>query len=169
MSLFTPDYYVDRITDLTKEFLDQKGIRGIILDVDNTLTHHNSQQVEQEVLDWLAQRKEDGFRLMIVSNNYEERVKPFAARLGLDYISFGCKPLTKGYTQACRKMGLPKSQVAAVGDQIYTDILGGNLKGVYTILTVPFQLETSRGFRIKRRLEKIHIKKYRRLHPEHKG
>lgn len=163
MSIFTPDFYVNHITDLTGDFLAQKGIRGIILDVDNTLTLHNSQMVKQEVLDWLEERKKDGIKLMIVSNNYEERVKPFADRLGLDYISFGCKPLTKGYTQACRKMGLSKNQVAAVGDQIYTDILGGNLKGVYTILTVPFELEDTRMFRIKRRLEKIHIKKYHKL------
>ncbi len=163
MSLFTPNLMLNNVTDIDLDFLESKGIKGIILDVDNTLTMHNSQEVHKIVLEWLQKMKDNSIKLIIVSNNYEERIKPFADKIGLDYISFGCKPLTKGMTQAVKKMGLKKEQVAIVGDQIYTDILGGNLKGLYTILVVPFELENTTFFKIKRRLEKLHINKYNRI------
>lgn len=163
MSLFTPNLMLNNVTDIDLDLLKSKGIKGIILDVDNTLTLHDSQEVQQIVLDWLAKMKENSIKLIIVSNNYEDRIKPFANKIGLDYISFGCKPLTKGLTQALKKMNLKKSEVAMVGDQIYTDILGGNLKGLFTILVVPFQLENTTLFKIKRRLEKLHIDKYNRI------
>ncbi len=167
MSVFTPKLCLDKVTDITPELLRRNGIKGIVLDVDNTLTLHGSQEVKQEVLDWLAWMKEEGFLLTIVSNNYEKRVRPFAQRLDLEYVSFGCKPMTKGFTQACKKFSLQAKEIAVVGDQIYTDILGGNLKGMFTILVVPFELETGWTFRLKRSLEKIHLRKYHRLHKEH--
>ncbi len=162
MSVFTPDLCLNQVTDITLELLKKYQIKAIVLDVDNTLTLHNSQEVRQEVLDWIAQMNRAKIPMTIVSNNYEKRVKPFAERLGLQYVSFGCKPLTKGFTQACHQFQLPKHQIAVVGDQIYTDILGGNLKGMFTILTVPFELENGFLFAVKRRLEKIHLKKYHR-------
>jgi HAD superfamily phosphatase (TIGR01668 family) len=167
MSVFTPKLCLEKVTDITPELLRKNGIKGIVLDVDNTLTLHGSQEVKKEVLVWLENMKKEGILLTIVSNNYEKRVRPFAQRLGLEYVSFGCKPLTKGFTQACRKFSLRKEEIAVVGDQIYTDILGGNLKGMFTILVTPFELETGWTFRLKRSLEKIHIRKYRRLHGEH--
>lgn len=166
MSVFTPDLYLDNITQVDISLLKRHNIKGVILDVDNTLTLHNSQAVEQMVLDWLKEMKDQGIGLTIVSNNYEARVRPFAEKLGLDFVPFGCKPLTRGISIACKRLGLPKEQVAMIGDQIYTDIMGGNLKGVFTILVKPFQLEDSLLFRIKRRLEKIHIRKYHRRHGE---
>lgn len=162
MSLFTPKLILNNVTDIDLNFLVSKGIEGIILDVDNTLTIHNSQTVEKRVIDWIKTMKENNIKLIIVSNNTEERIKPFADKLNLDYISFGCKPLTNGLTKAINKIKLKKEQVAIVGDQIYTDILGGNLKRIFTILVVPFELENKLSFKIKRRLEKIHINKYNR-------
>lgn len=164
MSVFTPDLYLDKVTDITLQLLEEWNLKGIILDVDNTLTFHDSQEVGEPVLNWIAQMKQAGVPLTIVSNNNEERVKPFANRLGLQYVAFGCKPLTRGFTKACKQFGLKKQEIAVVGDQIYTDILGGNLKGMCTILTVPFQLEDAWQFRLKRKLEKIHIRKYHRIH-----
>lgn len=163
MSLFVPNLMLNNVTDIDMEFLQSKGIKGIILDVDNTLTMHNSQEVHKIVLNWLESMKEKKIKLTIVSNNTEKRIRPFAQRLGLDYISFGCKPLTKGLTQAVKKMGLKNHEVCIVGDQIYTDILGGNIKGLFTILVVPFELENTFFFKVKRKLEKLHIDKYNRL------
>lgn len=163
MSLFVPNLMLNNVTDINLDLLKDKGIKGIILDVDNTLTMHNSQTVQQIVLDWLENMKQNGIKLTIVSNNSKKRIKPFANKIGLEYISFGCKPLTKGLTQAIRKMGLKNKEVAIVGDQIYTDIVGGNLKGLFTILVVPFELENTFLFKFKRRLEKLHIDKYNRI------
>ena len=158
MSIFTPNLYLHRITYLTPERLQKYHIRGIILDVDNTLTHHGSQEVTQEVLDWLSLMKQHKLKLTIASNNYDKRVKPFAQRLGLDYIAMSCKPMTFAFTKACKKFNLPKNEVALVGDQIYTDILGGNLKGLFTVLVEPFEVESGRFFQIKRKLERFHLR-----------
>lgn len=161
MSVFIPDLYLNNVTEITLDLLQSLGIKGLVLDVDNTLTLHNSQEVLDAVLDWLALMKQSGILLTIVSNNNEERVKPFAKRLGLHYVAFGCKPLTRGFTQAAKQFKLPVEQIAVVGDQIYTDIVGGNLKGMLTILTVPFQEENNAFFKLKRKLEQIHIQHYR--------
>ncbi len=162
MSVFTPDLMLNNITDIDRSLLDRHHIKGIILDVDNTLTFHNSQEVQQIVLDWLDDMKRQGIKLTIVSNNNDKRIRPFAQRLDLEYVAFGCKPLTRGFTKACKRLGLNRKEIAVVGDQIYTDIVGGNLKGMFTILVVPFQLENSFPFKVKRRLEQIHINKYNR-------
>lgn len=162
MSIFTPNLYLNNVTEITPELLQKHGIKGLVLDVDNTLTLHNSQEVLNMVLDWLDDMKQSGILLTIVSNNSEGRVKPFAKRLKLHYVAFGCKPLTRGFTQAAAQFNLPAEQIAVVGDQIYTDILGGNLKGMFTILTVPFQEENNTFFKMKRRLEQIHIRHYHR-------
>jgi HAD superfamily phosphatase (TIGR01668 family) len=164
MSWFTPDLILHRITDIDMDLLNQHGIRGIILDVDNTLTFHGSQEVDPSVLEWLDQMKQQNIDLVIASNNYEERVRPFAQRLGLDYLSMSCKPMTFSFTKACKRFHLKPSQMAIVGDQIYTDIVGGKIKGLFTILVEPFEYETGWFFKFKRRMERIHIRHYERLH-----
>ncbi|MGN0623078.1 MAG: YqeG family HAD IIIA-type phosphatase, partial [Oscillospiraceae bacterium] len=100
-----------------------------------------------------------GIKLMIVSNNHEPRVTPFAKQLGLDFVCEGAKPLTIGYTKAMKKMGLDKKNVAAVGDQIFTDVLGSNLKGIRSIFVFPIEPETSLPFRFKRACEKPFLPK----------
>jgi HAD superfamily phosphatase (TIGR01668 family) len=82
-------------------------------------------------------------------------VEPFAKKIGLDYISLGLKPLPFGYLRAIKKLNVKKSEAAIVGDQIFTDVLGGNLVGMKTILLTPIKLEDSYGFRFKRWLEKF--------------
>lgn len=162
MSVFTPNLYLNSITDIDLSLLKTYGIKGIVLDIDNTLTLHNSQDVLEEVLNWISLMKKSGIALTIVSNNSEERVRPFAKKLGLKYVSFGCKPLTAGFTKACKQFLLDTKEIAVVGDQIYTDILGANLKGMFSILVVPFQLENSAFFKFKRKMEQLHINKYYR-------
>lgn len=162
MSIFTPNLYLNNLTDITLDLLQEHGIKGLVLDVDNTLTLHNSQEVLQAVLDWLEQMKQAGILLTIVSNNTEKRVAPLAERLDLLHVSMGCKPMTMGFTKAQKQFNLPYSQIAVVGDQLYTDILGGNIKGMYTILTVPFEMENGILFKLKRKIEHQHIKKYHR-------
>ncbi len=103
-------------------------------------------------------------KMMVLSNNTKKRVAPLAKELGLDFISFGCKPLTVGVSRALRKMRLPRKSVALVGDQIFTDIIGGNLRGVGTVLVEPFHLEDKRSFKIKRKLESVVFKRdYRKV------
>ena len=166
MSIYTPDLYVSKITKVTPELLQRHHLRGLILDIDNTLTHHNSQQVGQDVLDWIQQMRAQGIALTIVSNNNRPRVTPFAAKLGMDFVANGCKPLPFGMKKAVARLQLPKEQIAVIGDQIYTDIVGGNAAGLFTILVEPFEQENGWFFALKRRLEAHHLRHYHRLKEE---
>ena len=162
MSVFQPNLILKDVTHIDRALLKANGIRGLILDVDNTLTTHDSQMLRDDVLLWIESMKAADIPMVIVSNNNHERVKPFAENLGLDFVSMGLKPLTVGFTKAQKKLALPVQEIAVVGDQIYTDILGGNLKGMFTILVHPMLLEDGWSFKIRRHFETIHIRAYRR-------
>lgn len=151
---FKPTYVFDKVNDITAEFLQKKHIKGLMLDLDNTLTTHNNPIVPQSSLDWIESMKAAGISLMIVSNNHAPRVTPFAEQLGIDFVCEGAKPLTIGYSRAIKRMGLKRKEVAAVGDQIFTDVLGSNLKGVRSIFVFPIKPEESLPFRFKRAVEK---------------
>lgn len=157
--LFKPTYVFNNITEITADFLNKHNIKGLILDLDNTLTTHNNPNPPQSSLDWLDKMKKSGIKMMIVSNNSAERVTPFAKALGLHFVPNGRKPLTFGYTQAIKEMGIHKKSIAAVGDQIFTDILGSNLKGIRSLFVFPIEPETSLPFRFKRACEKPFLPK----------
>ena len=157
--LFKPTYVFNNVTEITADFLNKHNIKGLILDLDNTLTTHNNPNPPQSSLDWLDKMKKSGIKMMIVSNNSAERVTPFAKALGLHFVPNGRKPLTFGYTQAIKEMGIHKKSIAAVGDQIFTDILGSNLKGIRSLFVFPIEPETSLPFRFKRACEKPFLRK----------
>ena len=133
--------------------LEKLGVCGLLLDIDNTLTTHDNPVPAAGVEAWVAGMQAAGISLCLVSNNHPPRVEPFAKRLGLDFVCEGKKPLTKGYREAVQKMGLSRKEVAAVGDQIFTDVLGANLFGVPCIFVFPMEMEKTRFFRFKRRME----------------
>ena len=157
--LLKPTIVLNSVLDITKDLLDSNDIKGLILDLDNTLTTHGNPTPAEGVLDWIATMKEEGISLMIVSNNRHDRVRPFAEVLGLDFISDGRKPLAFGFKKAQIKMNLHFDNIAIVGDQLFTDMLGANLKRVKTIFVFPFELEKGFFFKIKRRIEKPFLPK----------
>ena len=158
--MLTPEYLFKDITHITPEFLRQQGIRALLLDVDNTLTAHGSQQLSQPVADWLEQMKAQGVRMVIVSNNLRRRVEPFARQLGLEYISMGCKPLPGGLARARHLLGVSRGQVALVGDQLFTDRLAGWLYGIRVLVVQPMTRDIKKGILFRRKLEKPFIEKY---------
>ncbi len=158
---YKPDYVFNTVAEISLDFLQQEGIKAIILDLDNTLTTHNNPIPDPDRLVWFNEVKDSGMPMIIVSNNHYERVKPFADALGLDFIPDGRKPLTTGYNKAVKRLGLPKSQIASIGDQIYTDVIGSKLCGIKSIFTFPIKLETGFWFRVKRALEKPLLPKRR--------
>ncbi|MBD5093829.1 MAG: YqeG family HAD IIIA-type phosphatase [Subdoligranulum sp.] len=160
MRLFAPTALFRRVTDITPEYLHGHGIRALILDVDNTLTAHGSQELPGDVEAWLQQMRKEGIRLVIASNNMPKRVAPFAKRVGLAYQAFCCKPSPLGLARARRAMGVPRSAVALVGDQIFTDSLGANLYGIPMLLVRPMQKDTKPTIRLKRMLEKPILARY---------
>ena len=159
MSIFYPTLLRNRITDITPEDLRALGVTGLLLDVDNTLTTHGSQELPPEVDRWLKSVAAKGFLPTVVSNALPKRVAPFARKIGLRYIAFACKPLPIGFLRAAKRLGLPKSCCAVIGDQAFTDILGARL----CIQVLPIRLEEHKPLmRLKRRLERGILARYRR-------
>ena len=113
--LFHAKLALRSVCDITPELLGKLGVRGLLLDIDNTLTTHDNPTPAPGVEGWVAGMQAAGISLCLVSNNHPPRVEPFARRLGLDFVCEGKKPLTKGYREAVQKMGLSRKEVAAVG------------------------------------------------------
>ena len=156
----TPEYLFSGAAAITPEFLKEKGITALVLDVDNTLTGHDSQQLPEAIRDWLDRMRPAGIQLAIASNNNEERVRPFAQSIGLDYVAMSCKPLTFGLARARKKFGVPQRQMAIVGDQLFTDRLAGTLYGIPALVVQPMYEDFKKGIRFKRRLEKPFLARY---------
>ncbi len=155
---FKPDIKLDRITEISVALLNKYNINALILDVDNTLSTHHGQVLTDGLEDWLKEMRENHIALTILSNSTSKRLEPFAKKIGLDFISIGLKPLPFGYLRALKKLKSKRKNTAIVGDQIFTDTLGGNIAGVKTILLTPIKPESSLRFRMKRQNEKILIK-----------
>lgn len=162
MSLFHPTLLKNRITELTAEELSAMSVKALLLDVDNTLTKHHSQELPEDVAAWLADMKAAGIGLMLVSNSKEPRVKPFAQRIGLPYVHTSCKPIPFGFRRAARTLDIPLKECMAVGDQVFTDVLGAKLAGVRVAQLIPIEPESGWTFRFKRRLERPIVASYRR-------
>lgn len=157
--LFKPTIWVKNVFVINEDFLNERSIKGLILDLDNTLSMHGSPAAEEGVTEWLSEMRRLKIKMLVVSNNTNKRVRPLAKELGLSYIAWGCKPLPFGIKKAAKVMKLPKKNLAVVGDQIFTDIMGGNLSGITTILVEPFYLEKGLGFKIKRKIESVVFKR----------
>lgn len=141
-SLFHPDLWVGSVTDISIAPLEAQGIRGLILDLDETLVAAIEHTPTPEVEAWI-ERMKGAFSLYILSNNRcSERVRHVAARLKIPFSHRARKPLRQGFDVALVAMGLQPEQVAIVGDQIFTDILGGNRLGAFTILATPIAPES---------------------------
>ncbi len=153
--IFKPKIWIRSVLSIDRDFLEKNGIDALILDLDNTLSLHGDPAAEEGVPEWLDKMRELGVKMRVVSNNTNKRVAPLAEKLGLEFTANGAKPLTTGLNRALKALGTDRKRTAVVGDQIFTDILGGNLAGMPTILVEPFRLEKGLFFRIKRGAENL--------------
>ena len=156
--LFKPHLKLNRITDIEKRHLDMLGVNCLLIDIDNTVSTDHGTELVKGLLEWIDKMRGEGVKLYILSNARGSRVMPFAEKIGLDYIGLAMKPLPFGYWRGVRRSGGKLRSTAIVGDQIFTDILGGRLSGVKTVLLTPVLLEPQLSFRIRRRLEKAVFK-----------
>lgn len=132
--LLRPNIKLDKITDISVDILKKYNITALILDVDNTLSTHHGQVLTDGLENWLKNMRENNIKLTVLSNSTKKRLDPFAKKIGLDYISLGLKPLPFGYLRALKALGTKRKNTAIVGDQIFTDTLGGNFVGLNTVL-----------------------------------
>lgn len=134
---FLPDEHVKSILDIKPEDLKKRGIKGIITDLDNTLVEWDRPSATPELIKWFEQIKKHNILVTIVSNNNESRVKEFSDPLRIPFIFQARKPLVRAFNKALSQMGIKKEEAVVIGDQLLTDVLGGNRSGFHTILVVP--------------------------------
>jgi len=153
LAVLLPTLAVKHVTDITSEMLYAMKVKGMILDVDNTLSRHGCPIPFEGSVEWTYEMRSAGIKVMIVSNNFKKRVSEFAAKYDLPYLYRAFKPMPKGYKQAMHYLHLPPKEIVVVGDQIFTDILGANLVGMKSILLTPKDLEHSFSFCVRRKIE----------------
>lgn len=132
MNLFKPDAYFPTIHDINLISLYEQGIRLILTDLDNTLVGHNDPLPTNEIIEFKNEAEKLGMKVVVISNNKEKRVKPFSDKLQVEYISRAKKPFKSSYKKFLKDYD--RKEIAIIGDQLLTDILGGNRMGFYTIL-----------------------------------
>ena len=153
MAIRMPTLATKHLLDVTPQMLRDLNVTAVLLDIDNTLSHHGAPIPFDGVVDWTKAMTAAGFQLMIVSNNTKERVTPFAAKFGLPFIWRACKPLPIGYLKAAKALHVRHRETVIIGDQIYTDVVGANCIGMRSILVEPAEHENGWSFRIRRHFE----------------
>ena len=159
MKLLYPDLYLESIYHLNFKKLNEKGIKGIITDLDNTLVAWKDKELTKHLETWFQDVNSRGIKLCIVSNNKNTRVHHFAKKVGLPAISNANKPRRKAFKKALETLDLPPEEVAVIGDQIFTDVLGGNRMGMFTILVVPIDEKEFICTKILRMMERFILRK----------
>lgn len=137
MKKINPNIYIKKVEDITIELLLKNKIKLLILDVDNTLIDYY-EKLSESIENWSKEMKGQGIKLYILSNtNNKEKVEKVANKLEIPYKNFAMKPLKKGFLTIQKEVNIKSENIAVVGDQIFTDILGGNRCNFFTILVEP--------------------------------
>lgn len=141
MSLsFLPQIMTEKLTDVTPEMLQSRGVTFLMLDFDNTIVPYTADEPTQEMEQWLQEMLASPIGLCVVSNSKRNRVVDFCAARGIACITHSRKPFSKGIIQCRDRFDLDLSHTALAGDQIYTDVLGANCAGAVSILVRPIHL-----------------------------
>jgi uncharacterized protein len=159
VDILRPDGRAVSLIDIAIDRLWDRGWRGIILDLDNTCCAYHQPELAPGVATWVAHAHERGFRIVMVSNNFTERVAAVGAQLGVATVPNALKPLPFGFLHALRLLGTPHRQTVVIGDQIFTDVLGGKLLGLRTVLTEPIVSHDFPLTRVLRFLERLVYKR----------
>lgn len=154
-----PTIFVDTVFDIDLKTLKDSGIKAFIFDIDNTLARYADALPDEKTVNWLNKLQDMGFGVFFASNNNFKRVKGFADSVNIPYKARAMKPLGVYLKRACRSMGVLPKETALVGDQLFTDVWGGNWLKMYTILVKPISEVEDRFVKFKRRFEKRILEK----------
>lgn len=139
--IFCPHRMVDSVAQISAEELKAQGVRGVILDLDNTLVLWHQEEMTAEITQWVEELKAAGLKLCILSNSVlGSRSQRIAERIGCAFVRQAAKPSRQGFRKAMQAMETDPAVTAIVGDQMFTDILGGNRSGIYTIMVKPMHV-----------------------------
>lgn len=154
LSYFCPTIYVNKVTDIDKDWLQKHAVKAILLDIDNTLSPHSAEIPFDGVKEWIDEKKKSNINLLILTNRGNLRdVEDVAKNLNLGYVANAKKPFQPGFNQAISMLNMPRENVLLVGDQIFTDILGANIAGIKSALVKPQDKNESIFIKIKRFFE----------------
>lgn len=168
LQVFTPDCVFDSVYDITPAFLQARGVRGALIDIDGTVSSHRVALPDEKLRAYLASLRQAGIKVLFLSNNKAERVRRFSEAAGAEWVSRATKPLSRGFRKGADRLGLPMHEIAVIGDQIFTDVLGGNRLGALTCQVQSIdRAEFWIGVRC--RLEKGFIERGRRKMQEDEG
>ena len=137
MGLFKPDLYYTDVHAIDLDELSRRGVDTLLVDLDNTLVPRDTNVVTEEHRRFARELDERGFKVALVSNNWHERVHGFASELGFELVAKAIKPLPFAFLKALRMVGSSRKTAATVGDQMFTDVLGGNLLGMTSVMVEP--------------------------------
>ena len=158
--LLKPDMRVDKITDITIEMLKSNNIKAVILDSDNTLIDLNKNPLDG-IKEWINEMKKNGIKFCILSNSIKKKkVESVSKMLDIPYIFFSVKTTKYGFIKEKKILGIKENQnIAEIGDQLFTDVLGTNRMKMFSILTKPICEEKVKINNIKRKIEKKILEK----------
>lgn len=163
-----PDIYFDKKENIPAQYYYDKGYRGILFDIDNTLVPHD-EPVDEAAKIFINQLKAIGFKICLISNNDEERVRLFADPLEVQYVYKAWKPGKEGYIKGMKLLETDLTNTLFVGDQIFTDIWGAKRVGMYSILLDPINPKEEIQIILKRIPERFIKWNYRRKKHIKKG
>lgn len=162
--LLIPDLCPEGFEQVTPETVKKLGGRALICDIDNTLVTYDDETPTDAVLAWIRKMEGGGVKIAFVSNNDENRVARFNSELGLTAFAKAGKPKTACLEKAVLELGIDKSEVVLLGDQLLTDCAAAKLFGIPAVIVPPIKDKKSLFFRFKRWLEIPYMKKYRKTH-----
>jgi hypothetical protein len=164
LMIFCPRKYCHNgVTDITLEELRKAGVENVLLDLDNTLVGWQRSDVSDAVRAWLEEMKDAGLKLCLVSNTrHGNRLVALSKELGIPYVRRAWKPRKQGFLNAMRDLGADPAKTIMIGDQLFTDVLGGNRVGVYTIMVKPMHRREFLGTKISRAAERLLLAWFRK-------
>ncbi len=155
--LVCPRLIVKSVECIDGTLFKQKGISGIIIDLDNTIVPWGSPDMNPQVYEWVKSLQKNGLKICLLSNSTSGRARDIAQKLEIAFVSPAYKPFKSGFRRAVEALGLEPKKIAVIGDQLYTDILGGNRVGLFTIWVKPISKREFFGTKITRQLEKLTV------------
>jgi HAD superfamily phosphatase (TIGR01668 family) len=150
-----PDAAAPTLAQVDRAALWSRGVRGIVLDLDNTCCAYHQPELAPGVAEWVRAARAEGFAMVLLSYNFAELVAAVAAQLDVPAVPNALKPLPFGFLRAVRMLGTPRRATVVIGDQLFTDVLGAKLLGYHTVLTeplVPVDFPLTRVLRLLERL-----------------
>jgi len=153
MKKLIPDLICESVFAIDLDELRGRKISGLLVDIDNTLVPWGEPEMEEAFVDWVQSAKNKGFKVCLVSNAKKPRAEGFATLLDIPAVGMALKPLGRAFKRGMSLLNLGPREVAVVGDQLFTDVFGGNRLGIYTILINPLSRNELDSTKVMRRIE----------------